>query len=38
MWDVDDNAESRALQVAYDVYAGDRHEFGYQWSEEDIKQ
>lgn len=37
MWDVDYNAEGRALQAAYDVYAGDRHEFGYQWAEEDIK-
>lgn len=37
MWDVDYDVEGRALQAAYDVYAADRHEFGYEWSEEDIK-
>ncbi|CAM4474352.1 UbiC transcription regulator-associated domain-containing protein [Nocardia ninae] len=37
MWDVDYDAEGRPLQVASDIYAADRHEFAYEWSEEDIK-
>jgi GntR family transcriptional regulator len=36
MWDVDYNADGRALQAAEDLYAGDRHEFAYEWSEGDI--
>ncbi|MFD9893550.1 GntR family transcriptional regulator [Amycolatopsis sp. NPDC059027] len=37
MWDVDYDNEGRTLQVAEDLYAGDRHEFIYEWSEGDIK-
>ncbi|MFI6998759.1 GntR family transcriptional regulator [Nocardia sp. NPDC050175] len=37
MWDVDYDEEGRTLQVASDIYAGDRHEFSYEWSEGDIK-
>ena len=36
MWDVDYDANGRALQAAEDLYAGDRHEFAYEWTEEDI--
>ncbi|MDB4873255.1 MAG: GntR family transcriptional regulator [Gemmatimonadales bacterium] len=37
MWDVDYDAEGRTLQVSDDVYAGDRHEFAYEWNEGDIR-
>jgi GntR family transcriptional regulator len=37
VWDVDYNAQGQTLQVAHDVYAGDRHEFAYEWAEEDIR-
>jgi GntR family transcriptional regulator len=33
MWDVDYNDQGRTLQVAEDLYAGDRHEFAYEWTE-----
>ncbi|MFE9578855.1 GntR family transcriptional regulator [Nocardia sp. NPDC006044] len=36
MWDVDYDSEGRTLQVAHDIYAADRHEFTYEWSEKDI--
>lgn len=36
MWDVDYDEVGRTLQVAEDLYAGDRHEFAYEWSEGDI--
>lgn len=36
MWDVDYDEQERALQAAEDIYAGDRHEFAYEWTEEDI--
>jgi GntR family transcriptional regulator len=36
MWDVDYDEQGRTLQAAEDVYAGDKHEFAYEWSEEDI--
>lgn len=35
MWDVDYDKEARPLQAAEDLYAGDRHEFAYEWNEED---
>jgi GntR family transcriptional regulator len=35
--DIDYDTEGRTLQVADDIYAGDRHEFAYEWSEEDIR-
>lgn len=37
MWDVDYDAGGRTLQVAEDLYAGDRHEFAYEWAEGDVK-
>lgn len=37
MWDVDYDEQDRPLQVAHDIYAGDRHEFSYEWNEEDIR-
>lgn len=37
MWDVDYDTDGRTLQAAEDIYAGDRHEFAYEWTEEDIK-
>ncbi|WP_373686726.1 GntR family transcriptional regulator [Nocardia terpenica] len=37
MWDVDYNSQGRTLQAAHDIYAGDRHEFAYEWSEGDIR-
>jgi GntR family transcriptional regulator len=37
MWDVDYDEQGRTLQVAHDVYAGDKHEFAYEWTEGDIK-
>jgi GntR family transcriptional regulator len=37
MWDVDYDAGGRTLQAAHDVYAGDKHEFTYEWHEKDIK-
>jgi GntR family transcriptional regulator len=37
MWDVDYDEAGRTLQVAEDLYAGDRHEFAYEWSEGDVK-
>ena len=36
MWDVDYDEQGRTLQAAEDIYAGDRHEFAYEWTEEDI--
>ncbi|MGI8446644.1 MAG: GntR family transcriptional regulator [Streptosporangiaceae bacterium] len=36
MWDVDYDEQGRALQAAEDIYAGDQHEFAYEWTEEDI--
>lgn len=36
VWDVDYDDQGRPLQAAYDIYAGDRHEFAYEWAEEDI--
>ncbi len=36
MWDVDYDADGRTLQAAEDPYAGDRHEFAYEWTEGDI--
>jgi GntR family transcriptional regulator len=36
MWDVDYDEQGRALQAAEDIYAGDKHEFFYEWTEEDI--
>jgi GntR family transcriptional regulator len=35
--DVDYDSTNRTLQVAEDIYAGDRHEFAYEWNDEDIK-
>lgn len=32
---VDYDAQDRTLQVAADVYAGDRHEFAFEWAEPD---
>lgn len=37
MWDVDYDEQDRPLQVAHDIYAGDRHEFSYEWNEDDIR-
>jgi GntR family transcriptional regulator len=37
LWDVDYNEEDRPLQAAEDLYAGDRHEFAYEWTEGDIR-
>jgi GntR family transcriptional regulator len=37
LWDVDYNEEDRPLQAAEDLYAGDRHEFAYEWTEGDIQ-
>jgi len=37
MWDVDYDEHGRTLQAAEDLYAGDRHEFSYEWSEGDIR-
>jgi GntR family transcriptional regulator len=36
MWDVDYDVSGRPLQAAEDLYAGDRHEFAYEWTEEGI--
>jgi GntR family transcriptional regulator len=36
MWDVDYDEQGRTLQAAEDIYAGDKHEFAYEWTEEDI--
>lgn len=36
MWDVDYDEQGRVLQAAEDIYAGDKHEFVYEWNEEDI--
>lgn len=38
MWDIDYDEQGRALQAAEDIYAGDKHEFAYEWTEEDIPQ
>jgi GntR family transcriptional regulator len=38
VWHVDYDAQGRTLQVAHDIYAGDQHEFVYEWVEEDIRQ
>lgn len=35
MLNIDYDAEDRALQVADDLYAADRHEFAFEWSEMD---
>jgi GntR family transcriptional regulator len=35
-WDADFDEEGGTLQVANDIYAADRHEFAYEWNEEDI--
>jgi GntR family transcriptional regulator len=37
MWNVDYDERGRTLQAAEDLYAGDRHEFSYEWNEGDIK-
>ncbi|MEV7039498.1 UTRA domain-containing protein [Amycolatopsis sp. NPDC051061] len=37
MWDVDYDKDGRPLQAAHDVYAGDKHEFIYEWNEGDIQ-
>jgi GntR family transcriptional regulator len=37
MWDIDYDELDRPLQVAHDIYAADRHEFSYEWSEADIR-
>jgi GntR family transcriptional regulator len=37
MWDVDYDKDGRPLQAAHDVYAGDKHEFIYEWQESDIQ-
>ena len=37
MWDVDYDADGRTLQAAHDIYAGDKHEFIYEWHESDIR-
>jgi GntR family transcriptional regulator len=35
MLHIDYDADGRALQVADDLYAADRHEFAFEWSEQD---
>ncbi|MDQ2709327.1 MAG: GntR family transcriptional regulator [Actinomycetota bacterium] len=35
MWDIDYDEVGRPLQAAQDLYAGDRHEFAYEWTEGD---
>ena len=37
MWDVDFDANDTTLQAAHDIYAADKHEFTYEWQEDDIK-
>lgn len=37
MWEVDYDRQGQPLQVAHDIYAADRHEFAYEWSETDIQ-
>lgn len=37
LWDVDYDSADRPLQAAEDIYAGDRHEFAYTWTEKDIQ-
>lgn len=37
LWDVDYNEHDKPLQAAEDLYAGDRHEIAYEWTEEDLK-
>jgi GntR family transcriptional regulator len=37
MWDVDYDKDGRPLQATHDVYAGDKHEFIYEWNEGDIQ-
>lgn len=37
LWDIDYDPDGRPLQAAHDVYAGDKHEFAYEWQEGDIK-
>jgi GntR family transcriptional regulator len=37
LWNVDYDADGRPLQAAHDIYAGDKHEFTYEWDESDIK-
>lgn len=37
LWDIDYDATGRPLQAAHDIYAGDKHEFAYEWQEDDIK-
>ncbi len=36
MWDIDYDKDGRPLQAAHDVYAGDKHEFVYEWHESDV--
>jgi GntR family transcriptional regulator len=38
VWHVDYNVEGQTLQVAHDIFAGDQHEFAYEWTEEDFRQ
>ena len=38
VWHVDYNVEGQTLQVAHDIFAGDQHEFAYEWTEEGIGQ
>ena len=35
MLHIDYGPDGRTLQVADDLYAGDRHEFAFEWAEED---
>ncbi|WP_256475934.1 hypothetical protein [Amycolatopsis sp. WQ 127309] len=37
MWDVDYDKDGRPLQAAHDVYAGDKHEFIYEWNKGNIQ-
>ena len=37
LWDVDYDPDGKPLQAAHDVYAGDKHEFAYEWQEGDIR-
>jgi GntR family transcriptional regulator len=37
MWNVDYDQTGRPLQAAEDLYAADRHEFAYEWSEGDTR-
>ena len=35
MLHIDYDTDGRTLQVADDLFAGDRHEFAFEWAEED---